>query len=93
MKHTFIRPIRLLISAVLIAFAFGATAKPNRSGAPPSNGAATKIPALAEVETACIDCDERFGIKTHTEILEGLVENKYIHTLRKALYFSDVAQG
>jgi len=91
-KHKFIVPIRLFISAVLIAFAFGATAEPNRQGAPPSKGAATKIPvlAMAEVETACIDCDERFGIKTHAEILEGLVENKYVKTLRKALYFQDL---
>lgn len=63
------------------------------SGEPLPNKPKSAPPlTVAPVESACLDCEEeKFGVKTHSEILSELIDNTYLQSLRNALYFQDTA--
>lgn len=79
----------LLAGVSSVAVSVGAIAQssgPSKPPAPP-----VEIPDLRTVNSVivCGDCDQPFDTITHKEVLEGLVSNKYIGELRKALYLQD----
>lgn len=68
------------------AGAFGQGATPPKPPPPPA-----EVPDLRTVSpvVVCGNCDQPFDTSTHEKVLEGLVSNKYIGELRKALYLQD----
>lgn len=79
----------LLVGASLVAASVGAFAQ--TSGPPQPPAPPVEVPDLRTVNPVivCGNCDQRFDPSTHKEVLEGLVSNKYIGELRKALYLQD----
>lgn len=49
------------------------------------------VPELRAVKAivVCGDCDQPFDTASHKKVLDGLVSNKYVGELRKALYLQD----
>lgn len=79
----------LFIAGSSIAVSVGAVAQtpdPQKPPAPP-----TDVPDIRTVNPVvlCGNCDQPFDTSTHKVVLEGLVSNKYIGELRKALYLQD----
>lgn len=68
------------------ALAFGQGANPPKPSPPP-----TDVPDLRAVKpvVVCGNCYKPFDTSTHKQVLDGLVANKYIGELRKALYLQD----
>lgn len=73
----------VLAAAPLVATAQQPGPKPPK---PPDT-----IPSLRETKPVilCGDCDQPFDDQTHAQVLQGLLSNKYIGELRKALYWQD----
>lgn len=49
------------------------------------------VPKLSDVKSiiVCGDCDQPFDTPSHKKVLEGLLSNKYVGELRKALFLQD----
>lgn len=79
----------LLAGISSVAVSVGAIAQ--SSGPPKPPAPPVEIPDLrtANPVIVCGNCDQPFDPSTHKEVLEGLVSNKYIGELRKALYLQD----
>ena len=79
----------LLAGGSLVAASVGALAQ--SSGPPKPPAPPVEVPDLRTVNPVivCGNCDQPFDTSTHKEVLEGLVSNKYIGELRKALYLQD----
>lgn len=79
----------LLAGVGSVAVSVGAIAQ--SSGPPKPPVPPVEIPDLRTVNAVivCGNCDQPFDTVTHKEILVGLVSNKYVGELRKALYLQD----
>jgi hypothetical protein len=79
----------LLAGVSSVVVSVGAIAQ--SSGPPKPPTPPVEIPDLRTVNPVivCGNCDRPFDTSTHKEVLEGLVSNKYIGELRKALYLQD----
>lgn len=80
----------LVISlAMMLSVSYGAQGQPVSPQKPPKPP--EDVPDLRTVKpiAVCGNCDQPFDTSTHKEVLEGLVSNKYVGELRKALYLQD----
>lgn len=80
----------LVISlAMMLSVSYGAQGQPVSPQKPPKPP--EDVPDLRTVKpiVVCGNCDQPFDTSTHKEVLEGLVSNKYVGELRKALYLQD----
>ena len=83
--------IRKALLAGFCAFVWGASAFGQGANPPKPPPHTSEVPDLRTVSPiiVCGNCDKPFDTSTHKEVLDGLVSNKYIGELRKALYFQD----
>jgi len=79
----------LLVGICAFAWGAGAVGQPVNSQKPPTPPG--DVPDLRKVSPVivCGNCDKRFDTSTHEEVLAGLLSNRYIGELRKALYLQD----
>jgi len=75
-----------LLAGGLCVDVLGQTAPPPKPPAPSAD-----VPDIKTVKPAivCGNCDQPFDTDTHKQVLDGLVSNKYVAELRKALYLQD----
>ncbi|WP_156901631.1 HET-C-related protein [Azohydromonas australica] len=77
------------VGACLVAALTSAQGQTSNASEPPPPS--IEVPDLRTVNpvVVCGNCDQPFDTSTHKEVLQGLVSNKYIGELRKALYWQD----
>jgi len=83
--------VKLTVLAIVSALAWSASALGQGASPPTPPPPPAEIPDLSTVSPVivCGNCDQPFDTSTHGKVLEGLVSNKYIGELRKALYLQD----
>ena len=79
----------MFMGACALTWGNGAIGQASSPPKPPP--APVEVPDLRKVNPVifCGNCDQPFDTSTHKAVLEGLVSNKYIGELRKALYVQD----
>ncbi len=83
-----LQPFVVSLAFMLVA-PCGAQGQPTVPQKPPPPP--TDIPDLRTVKplVVCGNCDQPFDSRTHNQVLDELISNKYIGELRKALYWQD----
>lgn len=78
--------ICIFIVAIVPLSVFGQQASPPKPPKPDED-----VPELRAVRpiVVCGNCDQPFDTATHKKVLNGLLSNKYVGELRKALYLQD----
>lgn len=78
--------ICICIMAIMPLSVFGQQPSPPKPPRPSED-----VPELRAVKpiVVCGDCDHPFDTASHKQVLDGLLSNKYVGELRKALYLQD----
>ncbi|WP_158290129.1 HET-C-related protein [Ramlibacter sp. WS9] len=84
---------KLRYGAACLALSVSSLTSAQQAGPPKPPRPPETVPSLREVKSVivCGDCDKPFDTSTHKQVMDGLLSNKYIGELRKALYWQDSA--